>query len=101
MSTGAEEPQDCSDVLEALYLFIDGEIDSANAALVRHHLEVCAPCLKAYDLDVVVKTLVARSCTEKAPPPLRDRVLMSIRQVQVHLGVEEQHRRPPSPGARP
>jgi hypothetical protein len=24
----AEEPQDCSDVLEALYLFIDGEIDS-------------------------------------------------------------------------
>jgi mycothiol system anti-sigma-R factor len=89
----AEEPQDCSDVLEALYLFIDGEIDSANAGLIRHHLEECAPCLKAYDLDVVVKTLVARSCTEHAPPPLRERVLMSIRQVQVHLSVEEQ--RPP------
>jgi hypothetical protein len=31
MSTADEEPQDCADVLEALYLFIDGEIDSANA----------------------------------------------------------------------
>ena len=95
MSSQADEPQDCSDVLEALYLFIDGEIDSANAELIRHHLDDCAPCLKAYDLDVVVKTLVARSCTEHAPPVLRDRVLMSIRQVQVHLSIDEQ--RPHSP----
>ena len=87
-----EEPQDCSDVLEALYLFIDDEIDSANASLIRHHLDECGPCLKAYDLDIVVKTLVARSCTEKAPPPLRDRVLMSIRQVQVHITTEDPHR---------
>ena len=93
MSTADEEPQDCADVLEALYLFIDGEIDSANAGLIRHHLQECAPCLKAYDLDLVVKTLVARSCTEHAPPPLRERVLLSIRQVQVHIGVEDQ----PSP----
>ena len=85
------EAQDCSDVLEALYLFIDGEIDSENAHLIRHHLDDCAPCLKAYDLDVIVKALIARSCAEKAPPPLRDRVLMSIRQVQVQITVEEQH----------
>jgi hypothetical protein len=39
----------------------------------------------------VVKTLVARSCTEHAPPVLRERVLMSIRQVQVHLSTEDQH----------
>jgi mycothiol system anti-sigma-R factor len=88
------EAQDCSDVLEALYLFIDGEIDSANASLIRHHLDDCAPCLKAYDLDVIVKALIARSCAEKAPPPLRDRVLMSIRQVQVQITVEEHHRQP-------
>lgn len=95
MNTVPDEPQDCSDVLEALYLFIDGEIDSANASLIRHHLDDCAPCLKAYDLDVVVKTLVARSCTEHAPPVLRDRVLMSIRQVQVHLSIDDQ--RPQTP----
>jgi mycothiol system anti-sigma-R factor len=85
-----DEPQeqDCSDVLEALYLFIDDEIDSANASLIRHHLDECAPCLEAYDLDLVVKTLVARSCTEHAPPPLRDRVLSSIRQVQVQITVD-------------
>ena len=88
------QEQDCSDVLEALYLFIDGEIDSANAQLIRHHLDDCAPCLKAYDLDVIVKSLIARSCAEKAPPPLRERVLMSIREVQVQISVEEHHRHP-------
>jgi mycothiol system anti-sigma-R factor len=92
--TEQPEAQDCSDVLEALYLFIDGEIDSANASLIRHHLDDCAPCLKAYDLDVIVKSLIARSCAEKAPPPLRERVLMSIRQVQVQITVEEHHGQP-------
>jgi mycothiol system anti-sigma-R factor len=92
--TDVPQEQDCADVLEALYLFIDGEIDSANAKLIRHHLDDCAPCLKAYDLDVVVKSLIARSCTEKAPPPLRERVLMSIRQVQVQITVEDTHRYP-------
>ena len=39
----------------------------------------------AYDLERTVKTLVARSCTELAPEGLRQRVLLSIRQVQVEI----------------
>jgi hypothetical protein len=33
----------------------------------------------------MVKALVARSCNERAPQPLRDRVLLSIRQVHVQI----------------
>ena len=83
------EPQDCADVLEALYLFIDDEIDAANSHLIRQHLHDCSPCLEKYDLEQIVRTLVARSCTERAPVPLRERVLLSIREVQVQISVDE------------
>ncbi|MDQ3629481.1 MAG: mycothiol system anti-sigma-R factor [Actinomycetota bacterium] len=83
------EPQDCADVLEALYLFIDDEIDVTNSRLIRQHLEACAPCLEKYDLEQIVRTLVARSCTEQAPVPLRERVLLSIHEVQVQISIEE------------
>ena len=83
MSDLPEEPQDCSDVLEALYLFIDDEIDSANASLIRHHLDECGPCLRQYDLDEAVKALVRRSCHEAAPEQLRLRILTRISEVRV------------------
>jgi len=79
------EPADCTDVLASLDLFLDAEIDTASDAEIRHHLEQCAPCLSEYDLERVVKALVARSCRERAPQPLRDRVILSIRQVHVQL----------------
>jgi mycothiol system anti-sigma-R factor len=79
------EPADCADVLASLYLFLDSEIDVASSAEIRRHLDACAPCLSEYDLEKVVKALVARSCRERAPEPLRDRVLLSIRQVHVQI----------------
>ncbi len=78
-------PADCADVLASLYLFLDHEIDDASSAEIRHHLEACAPCLSEYDLELMVKALVARSCAERAPQPLRDRVLLSIRQVHIEV----------------
>ncbi len=82
---GEHEPADCADVLASLDLFLDAEIDSASDADIRKHLDECAPCLTEYDLERVVKALVARSCSERAPQPLRDRVMLTIRQVHVHL----------------
>jgi mycothiol system anti-sigma-R factor len=82
---GAHEPADCADVLASLDLFLDAEIDSASDAEIRQHLDQCAPCLSEYDLERVVKALVARSCSERAPQPLRDRVMLSIRQVHVQI----------------
>jgi mycothiol system anti-sigma-R factor len=82
---GEHEPADCADVLASLDLFLDAEIDSASDAEIRQHLDECAPCMSEYDLERVVKALVARSCSERAPQPLRDRVMLSIRQVHVQL----------------
>ena len=75
----------CEDAIQNLYLFLDEEIDTASIEDIQAHIDNCSSCLTAYDLERVVKALVSRSCTEKAPEPLRERVLYSIRTVQVHI----------------
>ena len=83
----SDEPHahDCADVLSQLYLFLDHEIDDASGDEIRAHLIDCEPCLERFDLEKMVKDLVARSCCDRAPEPLRDRVLLSIRQVEVTI----------------
>jgi len=76
---------DCEKALENLYLFIDREIDTASGAEIQTHIDECTSCLSQFDLERVVKTLVSRSCSEVAPDPLREKVLMSIRTVQVQI----------------
>ena len=85
MTTSNCEGPDCEKALENLYLFIDQEIDTASCAEIQSHIDGCTACLTEYDLERVVKSLVSRSCSEIAPEPLREKVLMSIRTVQVTI----------------
>ncbi|MGJ9413814.1 mycothiol system anti-sigma-R factor [Aeromicrobium sp. CF4.19] len=80
-----DDGTDCEQVLEGLYLFLDREIDDASCEEIQAHVDSCSDCLSAYDLERLVKTLVSRSCSEVAPQPLRDKVLYSIRTVQVQI----------------
>ncbi len=85
MSCGRPHETDCSEVLERVFFFIDNELDNADCAQIERHLDECGPCLAKYDLERTVKTLVARSCAERAPEGLRDKVLLRIRRVQVEV----------------
>ena len=76
---------DCEKALQNLYLFIDEEIDTASCAEIQAHIDSCSECLSEYDLERVVKALVSRSCSEVAPTPLREKVLYSIRTVEVQI----------------
>jgi mycothiol system anti-sigma-R factor len=84
-TAGGCDGPDCEKALESLYLFIDSEIDSASCAEIQSHIDDCSECLTEYDLERLVKSLVSRSCSEVAPEPLRDKVLYSIRAVQVQI----------------
>lgn len=75
--------KDCSEVIHQMLVFIDNELDQASCGEIQQHLDECAPCLKEYDLERTVKSLVARSCTEHAPEQLREKVLLRIREVHV------------------
>jgi mycothiol system anti-sigma-R factor len=74
----------CREVLEEVWPYLDGEIDPAGRTVIEAHLDDCAPCLRKYGLERVVKALVARTCgREDTPSTLRARVLTSLRSVTV------------------
>lgn len=85
MSCGDPHETPCSEVLEKVYLYLDGEAESHDEEHVRIHLDECAPCLRKYGLEQAVKALVARSCTELAPTELKERVLTRIQQVRIEI----------------
>ena len=84
MTNPCEGP-DCTQALENLYLFLDREIDTASGEEIQAHIDDCSSCLTAYDVERIVKTLVSRSCSEVAPQLLREKVLVSIRTVEVQI----------------
>ena len=88
MSHDAHDTE-CADYLERIVYFLDNELDDADCAAVRVHLDTCNPCLEKYDLQRTVKAVVARSCSEVAPSELRDRVRVQIRAVQVQITTTE------------
>jgi mycothiol system anti-sigma-R factor len=86
MSCGNPHEVPCAEVLEQVYVYLDGEIGPDECAKIREHLDECGPCLRQYGLDQAVKALVARSCgCELAPEDLRAKVLTRIREVRVEI----------------
>jgi len=76
--------------LDRVFLFIDRELDDADCAKIRQHLDECAPCLAEYDLEELVKSLVARSCgCDKPPEELRHKVMKRIREVREEMARSE------------
>ena len=73
------EHLDCAVALKQMYLFLDHELDTASDEVIRQHLTECEPCLERFDVEVVVKTLVARHCGgDAAPDTLRTKVLVQL-----------------------
>jgi mycothiol system anti-sigma-R factor len=85
MSCGDPHETPCSEVLEKVYLYLDGEAETGDHEHIRVHLDECSPCLRKYGLEQAVKALVARSCAEQAPLELKDRVMYRIQQVRVEI----------------
>jgi mycothiol system anti-sigma-R factor len=86
MSCGDPHETPCSEVLDAVYLYLDGEQDDEHREVVRLHLDECAPCLRQYGLEQAVKALVARCCGgDSAPVELRERVLVRIQEVRLEI----------------
>jgi mycothiol system anti-sigma-R factor len=86
VSCGDPHETPCSEVLEAVYVYLDGEQGTHEHDKVRIHLDECAPCLRQYGLEQAVKALVARCCGgDHAPDDLRSRVLTRIQQVRIEI----------------
>ncbi|GAA1277109.1 anti-sigma factor RsrA [Planotetraspora silvatica] len=86
MSCGNHHETPCTDVLDRLYSYLDGELDEHGCADIRQHLDECHSCLDEYGLEKVVKQLVAKHCgCDPVPDDLRAKVMGRIEQVRAQL----------------
>ncbi|MHB1432411.1 MAG: mycothiol system anti-sigma-R factor [Streptosporangiaceae bacterium] len=86
MSCGRPHAVPCSEVLDRVYSYLDGEMDQASYAQVKLHLEECGPCLREYGLEEAVKRLVHKHCGhEEAPQDLKRKVLDRIHSVRSQM----------------
>jgi len=86
MTSAEHDEIDCSHALMQVYQYLDGEMGPDDCDKIREHLAQCGPCLKEYDVDQMLKTLVRRSCgCESAPMQLRMQILARITLITVEL----------------
>jgi mycothiol system anti-sigma-R factor len=90
MSCGKHHETPCVDVLDQVWIYLDGEAEERDCASIRQHLDECSPCLRKYGIEQEVKTLVHRSCgSDDAPTDLKDRVRARIIEVRLEMTVEQ------------
>jgi mycothiol system anti-sigma-R factor len=90
MSCGKPHEVPCSEVLDRIYAYLDGELDDADRAEIRTHLDECGPCLREYGLEEAVKRLVHKHCgCDPVPGDLRAKVLIRIREVRAGIEFAE------------
>jgi mycothiol system anti-sigma-R factor len=90
MSCGKPHETPCTEVLDRVYSYLDGEIDDMDCAKVRQHLDECGPCLREYGLEEAVKRLVAKHCGhDPVPSELRAKVLVRIKEVRATIEFAE------------
>lgn len=68
--------------IESIYQYLDGALDSADLAEVRAHIDGCATCQSEHDLELIIRDVVKRSCDEKAPRSLKDKIIHRITELK-------------------
>jgi mycothiol system anti-sigma-R factor len=90
MSCGKPHETPCTEVLDRVYSYLDGEMSEDDCLKIREHLDECGPCLEEYGLDEAVKKLVRKHCgCDPLPDGLRAKVLVKIREVRAELEFTE------------
>jgi len=73
MGTGSSG-DDCSESIERLYHYLDGELTEERRAAIKRHLDECPPCFDAFDFESELRVVIASRCKDKVPEQLRQRI---------------------------
>lgn len=68
--------------IESIYHYLDGALGSEDLAEVRAHIDGCPECQSEHDLELIIRDVVKRSCGEKAPRSLKDKILHRISELK-------------------
>jgi mycothiol system anti-sigma-R factor len=72
------EKRECTEAVEVLYHYLDGQLTDDRRVVIRRHLDDCPPCLDAFDFEAELRVVVAQKCRERVPEHLRLRVAQAI-----------------------
>jgi len=72
------ERVDCAQAIDQLFEFLDAEIDEERGDRIRVHLASCEQCFHEYDVVDHMKALIKRSCGERAPVELHERIRVQL-----------------------
>lgn len=75
------DKRECTEAVEVLYHYLDGELTTERRILIQRHLDDCPPCLDAFDFEAELRMTIAHKCRENVPEQLRIRVAQAIRQL--------------------
>ena len=67
-------PIDCEEALRKIEVFVDGELEPAEAQMLRAHLGDCPPCGDRAEFQRRLKALLAAKCASETPTSLRVRL---------------------------
>ncbi len=75
---------DCAEIILRLFEYVDNEAGPEDCELIKAHLDGCGSCLREYERDILLKSLVRRACHgEQAPSSLRMQVISRITSITV------------------
>jgi len=67
-------PIDCEEALRKIEIYVDGELEPAEAQVLRAHLGDCPPCGDRAEFQRRLKSLLAAKCASETPLSLRVRL---------------------------
>lgn len=86
-SSESVEMLSCSEVLERLFEYLDGELEATTASQVREHLEKCRRCYPRLEFERAFMEALNRARAGEEPPrDLRNRVVDVLREEGLELG---------------
>ena len=73
---------DCSESIQELYTFLDGELTIERRRHIELHLDGCQDCYEAFDFEAELRIVISTRCREEVPDQLRARVADALREIQ-------------------
>ncbi len=83
MNSAQTSPVNCIEVLNAVILLIDGEIEeTSQVQAIENHIQACLPCRSEINhekrMHLMLHEMLTRSCCEKAPQELHEELAQKI-----------------------
>ena len=71
----------CEEIKNLMDAYLDGELDVLTSQKIEQHLRDCRKCEQAYEVETVMAHAISQAAPYyKAPPELRERIQVSLRE---------------------